>query len=120
MFDEMYVAVASLPADLLGKVEDLPYPQLHRACVEGDLELVKALLVSGVSPMTYVFSEDEEDTTPLAWLAQEQMEFSTKVAVADLLFAFGADPDEGDALELAEDEGDTAFAAYLRSRGAAG
>jgi ankyrin repeat protein len=117
-FDQMCVAIAALPPPLLERVIDYPYPQLHRACVDGDLELVSALLEAGICPMSYVCSGDDDDGTPLVWLAQEKMDFTTKVAVADLLLARGADPDEGDPLEAALDEGDEAFANYLISRGA--
>lgn len=117
-FDLMCRVIEALPAELSEKAADYPYPQLHRACVEGELALVKALLEGGASPMSYVCSDNDDDSTPLVWLAQEKMDAATKIAVADLLLSFGADPDEGDPLEAALDEGDDDFANYLILRGA--
>lgn len=118
-FDEMHSAVEHLPADLLDRGRELPYPQLHNACIAGDLELIKALLVTGIPADTYPCTEDDEDEPALVWLAREKgMALAAKVKVASLLLSHGADVDEGGALEWAEELGEKGFAKFLREYGA--
>ena len=113
-FDAMHDAVEALPDELIAEGRELPYPQLHHACQSGNLALVGALLDNGLNADMYPCTEDDEDLTSLAWLARdEEMVFSEKVAVAELLLAKGADPEEGDALEQAQDFGDSQFEAFL-------
>lgn len=114
-FDEMHAAVEALPAELIDRGRLLDYPQLHMACVGGDLELVKALLDAGIGVDSYTYTDDEDDFTPLVWLAQdEDMDPEVKLSVAKLLLKRGADADEGDAAEVAEDAGNDDFAEFLR------
>lgn len=111
---EMRSAVDALPAELIVEARSLRYPQLHHACVEGNLALIKALLAAGLSPDFYPCTDDEDDLTSLGWVARdEEMDFGTKVAVAELLLASGADPGEGDPLEQAEMAGDEEFETFL-------
>lgn len=118
-FDEMYAAVEQLPAHLIERGRSYDYPQLHRACVDGDLELVEGLLIAGVPADAYTYTDDEDDEPPLVWLAQDQtMNPKLKVQVATLLLAQGADVDEGEPLFAATDAGDKHFAKFLRASGA--
>lgn len=118
-FEEMYEAVEQLPGDLIERGRSYDYPQLHRACLGGDIELVKGLLANGLDASAYTYTEDEDDQPPLVWLAEDQsMNPKLKVQVANLLLGSGADVDEGDALVAAEDAGDHAFAKFLREAGA--
>ena len=118
-FAEMCLAVARLPAHLLDKGRQLGYPQLHIACLQGDLDLVKALLVAGLSADAYTFTNDEDDEPPLVWIGREEaMSAQEKIKVAKVLLGHGADVNEGNALEAAEDSGDDEFADFLRDAGA--
>lgn len=118
-FDEMYAAVEQLPPHLIERGRSYDYPQLHRACLDGDLELVEGLLIAGVSADAYLYTDDEDDEPPLVWLAQDQtMNSKLKLQVATLLLAQGADVDEGEPLLAATDAGDKHFAKFLRNFGA--
>ena len=115
-FDEITLAVESLPTQLIDRGRELPYPQLHWAVRNGDLEMVKALLENKVDPDGFTYLEDDEDEGPMAWLARsEEVDFSTKRKIAKLFFAKGADL--SDALIAAEDEEDEDFAEFLREHG---
>lgn len=117
IFDEMYRVVESLPDSLIARGRALPFPQLHIACVQGDVELVDALIRGGIAPDTYPCTEDEDDEPPLVWLAREpDMDPPTKLRVASLLLQHGADPEEGDAMEFAKDHGDKDFAVFMRDQ----
>ncbi len=114
-FDEMSAAIEQLPTELKERARSYDYPQLHRACVDCDVELVDALLVLGLPADAYTFTDDEDDETPLVWLAQaEDIPTEEKIKMASILLAHGADPEEGDAADVAE-ELDEDFAAFLRS-----
>jgi len=118
-FDEMYAAVEQLPPHLIERGRSYDYPQLHRACVDGDLELLEGLLVAGLSADAYLYTDDEDDEPPLVWLAQDQdMDPELKIQVATLLLAKGADVNEGEPLSEATDADDEAFAEFLRAAGA--
>jgi len=120
VFEQMHAAIERLPAELIDRGRLLPFPQLHVACVEGELDLAEALLGAGVAPDTYPCTEDENDEPPLVWLAKEEgMDPGVKIRVAGLLLAKGADIDEGGALGAAEEIGDDDFARFLREFGAA-
>jgi hypothetical protein len=113
-FRETMSAVDSLPPELVRRGRALGYPPLHHACIQGDVELVEALLKAGISPDTYPFTEDETDEPPLIWLTiAEGLSTQKKIEVASLLLRFGADVEEGDALSFAMQSGDEAFAAFL-------
>ena len=118
-FDEMYAAVEQLPPHLIERGRSYDYPQLHRACVDGDLELVEGLLNAGLSADAYLYTDDEDDEPPLVWLAQDQnMNPKLKVQIATLLLAKDADVEEGEPLLAATDAGDKHFAKFLRAAGA--
>ncbi|RLK56420.1 hypothetical protein BCL79_0807 [Stenotrophomonas rhizophila] len=109
-------AVDRLPKGIVGRARALNYPQLHNACVLGDVELVEGLLNAGISPNAYPFTENEWDEPPLVWLAMaEEMDPKKKISVASVLVRHGADPEEGDALTFAKQLGDSSFATYLES-----
>lgn len=113
-FRQMCGAIDRLPSGIIDRARALDYPQLHNACIRGDVELVDALLNAGVSPNSYPFTEDEGDEPPLVWLAMaEDMDSQNKIAVASVLVRYGADVEEGDALSLAKQLGDAVFAHYL-------
>lgn len=119
VFDQMCAAIETLPAGMIGRGRLLPFPQLHVACVEGEVELVGALLGAGVAPDAYPCTEDENDEPPLVWLAKEEgMDPDIKIRVAELLIARGADVDEGRALGMAQEIGNDDFARFLRKFGA--
>lgn len=118
-FRQMCRAVDRLPSDITDRARALDYPQLHNACIRGDVELVDALLNAGVGPNSYPFTEDEGDEPPLVWLAMaEEMEAQNKIAVASVLVRYGADVEEGGPLALAKQLGDSMFAHYLEQLGA--
>lgn len=112
----MRVAIGNFPAELIHRDRLLDYPQQHIPCACGDLELVKALLESGIGFDSYTCTDDEDDCTPLGWLAQdEEMGLADKVSVAKVLLGKGADVDEGEAVEATEEVGDDDFAEFLRA-----
>jgi hypothetical protein len=113
-FDGMHEAVENLPDALIAEGRELPYPQLHHACLTGNAALVGALLENGLNADMYPCTEDEDDLTPLAWLArEEEMEFEEKVAMAEILLAKNVDPEEGDPVEQAQMSGDAQFEEFL-------
>lgn len=114
-FEEMHVAVEALPPHLIERGRQSNYPQLHIACVEGDIGLVDALLVAGAGVDSYTYTDDEDDYTPLVWLARDEgMDPKVRLSVAKLLIKNGADVEEGDPIEAAEDAGNDDFAEFLR------
>ncbi len=117
IFDELYLVVESLPDSLISRGRALAFPQLHTACVEGDVELVEALLKGGISPDSYPCTEDEDDEPPLVWLANKpEMDLSLKLKVASLLLQYGADPEEGNAMQVAEENDDEEFLEFIRDQ----
>jgi hypothetical protein len=115
-FDEMHDAVEDLPDSVITEGRELPYPQLHHACLTDNLSLVGALLDNGLSVDMYPCTEDEDDLTPLGWLArEEEMVIAEKVEMAELLLARGADPEEGDPLEQAQMIEDLQFESFLKN-----
>ncbi|WP_213603055.1 hypothetical protein [Pseudoxanthomonas japonensis] len=117
-YEEMYLAVESLPEGLIERGRNLEYPQLHNACLEVDFELVKGLLEAGASADSYTYTEGDTDTTPLVWLAESQMDSKDKLSLARLLVRYGADVNEGDALAAARDWDDEDFVDFLVEAGA--
>lgn len=116
-FDEMLDAVKALPENLQERGRSLMYPQLHNACVMGDVELVRALLASGLGPEAYTYTDDEEDQPPLVWLARDlELDFEVKCQVAEALLAAGASVEEGEPEEEAREIGDDDFANFLHSK----
>lgn len=114
-FDEMLDAVKALPEGLQERGRSLMYPQLHNACVMGDVELVTALLATGLDPDAYTYTDDDEDQPPLVWLARDlELDFEVKCQVAEALIAAGAGVEEGEPEEEATDIGDYDFASFLR------
>lgn len=71
VFDEMHMAVEKLPPHLIEQGRELNFPQLHYACIEGDLELVRGLLAAGICADTYPCTENEDDEPALVWLARD-------------------------------------------------
>jgi hypothetical protein len=117
VYGDQVRAVENLPVHLLERGRELPYPQLHSACLAGDTELVAALLSLDVGPDIYPCLDDDEDDTPLEWLAEEcGMEFTLRIQIAQLLIDAEAHLDE--ALFRAVENDDEAFAKFLRERGA--
>lgn len=116
-FDEMLDAVKALPEGLQERGRSLMYPQLHNACVMGDVELVRALLATGVGPDAYTYTDDEEDQPPLVWLARDgELDFEVKCQVAEALIGAGASVEEGDPEAEAKDVGDDDFASFLHAK----
>lgn len=116
-FDEMLDAVKALPEGLHERGRSLMYPQLHNACVMGDVELVTALLATGLDPDAYTYTDDDEDQPPLVWLARDlELDFEVKCQVAEALIAAGASVEEGEPEEKAKSIGDHDFANFLRSK----
>lgn len=116
-FDEMLDAVKALPESLQERGRSLMYPQLHNACVMGDVELVTALLATGLDPDAYTYTDDDEDQPPLVWLARDmELDFEVKRQIAERLIAAGAGVEEGDPEEEAKEVGDDDFASFLRSK----
>jgi len=116
-FDEMLDAVKALPESLQERGRSLMYPQLHNACVMGDVELVRALLTTGLDPDAYTYTDDDEDQPPLVWLARDvELDFEVKRQVAERLIAAGASVEEGEPEEEAKNAGDDDFASFLRAK----
>ncbi|WP_329764288.1 hypothetical protein [Stenotrophomonas geniculata] len=116
-FDEMLDAVKALPEGLQERGLSLMYPQLHNACVMGDVGLVRALLANGLDPDAYTYTDDDEDQPPLVWLARDlELDFEVKCQVAEALLAAGASVEEGGAEEEAKDVGDGDFASFLNAK----
>ncbi|WP_423164533.1 hypothetical protein [Stenotrophomonas maltophilia] len=116
-FDEMLDAVKALPEGLQERGRSLMYPQLHNACVMGDVELVMALLATGLDPDAYTYTDDDEDQPPLVWLARDvELSFEVKRQVAEALIAAGASVEEGETEEEARDIGDDDFASFLHAQ----
>ncbi|EPG2130862.1 TPA: hypothetical protein UON56_000448 [Stenotrophomonas maltophilia] len=116
-FDEMLDAVKALPEGLHERGRSLMYPQLHNACVMGDVELVTALLATGLDPDAYTYTDDDEDQPPLVWLARDvELDFEVKRQLAEALLAAGASVEEGEPEEEAKEVGDDDFASFLRSK----
>lgn len=117
-FDEILNAVKALPEALQERGRSLMYPQLHNACVMGDVELVKALLATGLDPDAYTYTEDDEDQPPLVWLARDvELNFEVKRQIAEALLVAGASLEEGGVQEEAEALGDNEFVRFLISQG---
>lgn len=116
-FDEMLDAVKALPEDLQERGRSLMYPQLHNACVMGNVELVRALLATGLDPDAYTYTDDDEDQPPLVWLARDvELDFEVKRQIAEALLSAGASVEEGEPEEEAKEIGDDDFASFLRSK----
>ncbi|MCI1137052.1 hypothetical protein MOQ14_00510 [Stenotrophomonas maltophilia] len=116
-FDEMLDAVKALPEGLQERGRSLMYPQLHNACAMGDVELVTALLATGLDPDAYTYTDDEEDQPPLVWLARDmELDFEVKRQIAEALLAAGASVEEGDPEDEAKDVGDDDFAGFLQAK----
>ncbi|HFF2829436.1 TPA: hypothetical protein ACGCD9_003365 [Stenotrophomonas maltophilia] len=116
-FNEMLDAVKALPEGLQERGRSLMYPQLHNACVMGDVELVRALLATGLGPDAYTYTDDEDDQPPLVWLARDlELDFEVKRQLAEALLAAGASVEEGEPEEEAKEVGDDDFASFLRSK----
>ncbi len=116
-FDEMLDAVKALPEGLQERGRSLMYPQLHNACVIGDVELVRALLATGLDPDAYSYTDDDEDQPPLVWLARDmELDFDIKCQVVEVLIGAGASVEEGDPEAEAKSIGDHDFANFLRSK----
>ncbi|HEL3005707.1 TPA: hypothetical protein UM358_002212 [Stenotrophomonas maltophilia] len=116
-FDEMLDAVKALPEALQERGRSLMYPQLHNACVIGDVELVRALLAAGLDPDAYTYTDEDEDQPPLVWLARDiELGFEVKRQIAEALLAAGASVEEGEPEEEAKEIGDDDFANFLHSK----
>jgi len=116
-FDEMLDAVKALPESLQERGRSLMYPQLHNACVMGNVELVTALLATGLGPDAYTYTDDDEDQPPLVWLARDlELDFEVKCQVAEALLTAGASVEEGEPEEEAKNIGDDDFASFLHAK----
>ena len=116
-FDEMLDAVKALPEGLQERGRSLMYPQLHNACVIGDVELVRALLATGLDPDAYTYPAGDEDPPPLVWLARDiALGFEVKRQIAEALIAAGASVEEGELEEEAKNVGDDDFASFLHAK----
>ena len=84
--------------ELRERARDLAFPELHHAAIQGDVELVEALLNAGLGPDMYPCTEDSDDEPPLVWVAQHrqpELDDPSLLAVALLLLDRGACVDEG-------------------------
>ncbi|BBO50840.1 MULTISPECIES: hypothetical protein [Stenotrophomonas] len=116
-FDEMLDAVKALPESLQERGRSLMYPQLHNACVMGNVELVTALLATALGPDAYTYTDDDEDQPPLVWLARDlELDFEVKCQVAEALLTAGASVEEGEPEEEAKNIGDDDFASFLHAK----
>lgn len=116
-FNEMLDAVKALPEGLQERGRSLMYPQLHNACVMGDVELVRALLATGLGPDAYTYTDDEDDQPPLVWLARDlELDFEVKRQIGEALLTAGASAEEGEPEREADAIGDKDFADFLRSK----
>jgi len=116
-FDEMLAAVKALPEALRERGRSLMYPQLHNACVMGDVELVRALLNAGLDPDAYTYTDDDEDQPPLVWLARDgELDFEVKRQIAEALIAAGASVEEGAPEEEAKNIDGDDFASFLHAQ----
>lgn len=109
--------VEKLPPHLIEQGRELPYPQLHWATRNGDLPMVVALLAAGADQDAFTHFEDEEDESPMFWLANSQgvpLALKKKITLAFI----GHDAHLDAALAAAEDNGDSKFADFLRKHGA--
>lgn len=112
-------AIKTLPRHLQEAAALLPFPQLHCACMAGDLDLVRALLDAGLPPDQYPHTDDEDDQPPLKWLASDRASAAPNaLAVAALLIERSDDVDEGDPLQAALEAGDVSMARLLLAAGA--
>lgn len=118
-FDEMCAAVDALPPELKERGKALGYPQLHNACILGELDLVKAFLATGLDPDAYTYTDGDDDQPPLIWVARAVgLDHAIKILIAEALIVSGASVEEGEPYQEAEDAGDHQFAAYLASKAA--
>lgn len=116
-FDEMLDAVKALPEGLQERGRSLMYPQLHNACVMGDVELVTALLATGLDSDAYTYTDDDEDQPPLVWLARDtELGFEVKRQIAEALIEAGASVEEGAPEEEAKNIGGDDFASFLHAQ----
>lgn len=117
--EEMLAAIASLPATLRGRAEKYPFPQLHNACLDADLELVEAMLDAGLTADMYLCTEDEDDVPPLVWIAAHRDgEIGSVAKTIDLLMSRGADIDDGFPLLVAAEHGDIELVQIILQAGA--
>lgn len=104
--DEMLEAIAALPPHLRARGDKLPFPQLHNACLDCDLDLVAALIHAGLTADMYPCTDDEDDEPPLVWMAEHYDGDSAPAkATIELLLKLGADVDEGCPLLVAAEHG---------------
>ncbi|MGB5784188.1 MAG: hypothetical protein WBH11_02165 [Stenotrophomonas geniculata] len=116
-FNEMLDAVKALPEALQERGRSLMYPQLHNACVMGDVELVTALLAAGLDPDAYTYTDGDEDQPPLVWLARDvELDFEVKRQIGEALLAAGASVEEGEPEEEAKNCGNDDFARFLQAK----
>lgn len=116
---EINEAIKCLSPQLQATAAILPYPQLHSACMAGELDLVHALLDAGLAPDQYPYTDDENDQPPLRWLAEDRdSAASNALEIAVLLIERSQDVDEGDALQAALEAGDVSMARLLLNAGA--
>ena len=114
-FRFLHESIEKLPEHLIERGRDLIYPQLHNAVLEGDCELVQALLDIGVGPDAYTYLNNDEDDTPLESLAEHgEIAFETRTKMAELLIVKGAYVD--DAVVRADDNDDEEFMEFLQSK----
>jgi ankyrin repeat protein len=117
--EEMSAAIAGLPSDLRKRAEQYPFPQLHNACLDADLELIEAMLDAGLAADMYPCTEDEDDVPPLTWIAAyRDGEIGPTAATVDLLLRRGASIDEGFPLLAAAERGDIELVQIFLGAGA--
>lgn len=116
-FETICAAVENLPPHLIAQGRSLPYPQLHWAVRNGDLPMIVGLLDAGADPDGYTNLEDDEDETPLVWLADTPaIKHPLKKKIT--LEFIKKDAYLNDALNKAVDNDDDKFADFLREHGA--
>lgn len=104
--DEMLAAIRTLPSGLRERAAELPFPQLHNACLACDLELITALIKAGLTADMYPCTDDEDDQPPLVWMAEHyDGEIIPAKKTIDLLLQLGAEADEGRPLLVAAERG---------------
>lgn len=65
--------VALLPDKVAAVAMTLPFPIFHSACVGGYFEVVNAFLDAEFPPDAYPCTSDEDDETPITWVARDRL-----------------------------------------------
>ena len=115
----MLAAIQMLPPALSERAAELPFPQLHNACLDCDLDLIAALIRAGLTGDMYPCTDDEDDQPPLVWMAEHyDGEIKPAKETIDLLLKLGADADDGCPLLVAAERGHAELVVVFFAAGA--